>query len=72
MVIGDAIARRNALVEFVKAVMVDKTDYGVIPGTDKPTLLKPGAEKLNTLFGLSSRFTIIEKETDWTGKDHGG
>ncbi len=72
MVIGDAIARRNALVEFVKAVMVDKTDYGVIPGTDKPTLLKPGAEKLNTLFGLSSRFTIIEKETDWTGKEHGG
>ena len=21
-------------------------DYGIIPGTDKPTLLKPGAEKI--------------------------
>ena len=72
MSIQAAIERRNAVVDFVRQVMVRDTDFGVIPGTDKPTLLKPGAEKLNTLFGLSSRFIIVEKETDWTGAAHDG
>lgn len=72
MEIADAIARRNAITQFVKSVMVEGTDFGVIPGTDKPTLLKAGAEKLNTLFGLSSHFQITEKETDWSGANHGG
>jgi len=72
MEIADAIARRNAITQFVKTVMVEGTDFGVIPGTDKPTLLKAGAEKLNTLFGLSSHFQITEKETDWSGVNHNG
>jgi hypothetical protein len=72
MDIANAIARRNAITDFVKTVMVVGTDYGTIPGTDKPTLLKAGAEKLNTLFGLSSHFIVAEKETDWTGVNHNG
>ena len=52
--------------------MREGVDYGVIPGTDKPTLLKPGAEKLCTLFGLTSRFEIIRSAEDWTGADHNG
>ena len=28
--------------------------------------MKPGAEKLTTLFGLSPRFEAIERTTDWT------
>jgi hypothetical protein len=47
-------------------------DYGVIPGTKKPTLLQPGADKLNNLFGLIPTFEVIEKELDWTGATHGG
>lgn len=39
-------------------------DYGVIPGTPKPSLFKPGAEKLTRLFGLGSRFTLIDKTLD--------
>lgn len=70
--IGDVIARRNLMVEFVKAAMKQNTDFGVIPGTNKPTLLKPGAEKLCTLFGFSPHFTIVESEKDWTGAQHGG
>lgn len=35
-------------------------DYGVIPGTKKPTLLKPGAEKLCNVYGLVPTY---EKET---------
>ena len=69
-----AIERRNMIVEAMRLdVMVKDKDFGTIPGTDKPTLLKPGAEKLCTLFGLSvEKPEIIEKEQDWTGKDHGG
>lgn len=67
-----AMMRRQAIIDFTRAVMVKDVDYGTIPGTgDKPTLKKPGAEKLTSLFGLSPRFDIVEKETDWTGRDHG-
>jgi hypothetical protein len=31
-------------------------DYGVIPGTNKPTLLKPGAEKICQAYGLVPSF----------------
>jgi hypothetical protein len=70
--IEEAIVRFNMLVEFVKTVMRKDIDFGVIPGTVKPTLLKPGAEKLCTLFGLTSRFQLLEKVEDWIGRDHNG
>jgi len=40
-------------------------DYGVLPGTPKPTLLKPGAEKIIMLLGLRSEFEIIDSTRDW-------
>lgn len=73
MEIKQAVERRNAMVQFVKQIMVKDTDYGVIPGTgDKPTLLKAGAEKLNTFFGLAPHFELVSSVEDWTGKDHDG
>lgn len=66
----DAIDRYNAIVDFVKDTMKEDLDFGTIPGTNKPTLYKPGAEKLGTLFGLTSRFEIIEEVEDWTGSEH--
>lgn len=51
-----------ALIQRVmKEVMKEGEHYGVIPGTDKPTLLKPGAEKLALTFRLDPRYDIIEK-----------
>lgn len=71
--IQDAVARRKAIVDFTAACMVEGTDYGTIPGTnDKKVLLKAGAEKLLTLFGLCPRFSIVEKIEDWTGANHAG
>jgi LAGLIDADG-like domain len=70
--IQQAVQRFNAVVEFVRTVMREGVDYGIIPGTDKHTLLKPGAEKLCTLFGLTSRFEIIRSVEDWTGEGHNG
>jgi hypothetical protein len=66
-----AQSRRQQLVDFVRAIMVRDVDYGVIPGTEKPVLLKPGAEKLATFFGLSKRFLLLQAEEDWTGSKFG-
>lgn len=40
-------------------------DFGVIPGTGKPTLLKPGAEKIQMLFGVTSEYEEIERIQDY-------
>jgi hypothetical protein len=40
-------------------------DFGVIPGTPKPTLLKPGAEKILMLMGLTSEYELIERVQDY-------
>ena len=70
MTIDLAVERYHALNEFVGRLMRKDTDFGQIPGTDKLTLLKPGAEKLTTFFGLSTRFQLIERVEDWSGRDH--
>lgn len=57
------------LQEYRRAVLVDGPDYGVIPGTEKPTLLKPGAEKLLLAAGLG--FTIL-KVDDEDSRTHQG
>jgi hypothetical protein len=73
MELAAAVERRKQLVAFTQKLMVQGRDYGVIPGTtDKPTLLKPGAEKLLNYFGLTTQFQIIDKEQDWTGDHHNG
>lgn len=49
---------------FFRDVMVQGEDYGVIPGTDKPTLLKPGAEKLCEFYGYSIHVSTEREEKD--------
>ncbi|HML21846.1 MAG TPA: hypothetical protein PKD09_09370 [Aggregatilinea sp.] len=60
------------MVKFKDSVLREGIDYGVIPGTDKKSLLQPGAQKMAILFGLHARFYVVEKVEDWTGADHGG
>jgi len=58
---------------FVKQNLRDGVDFQVIPGTGtKPSLVKPGAEKLCALFGLSARFAVADITEDWTGAGHNG
>jgi hypothetical protein len=40
-------------------------DIGIIPGTEKPSLLKPGAEKIVMMMGLSSCYEIMDKVEDY-------
>lgn len=73
MSINQAVERYGAMTDFVGKILREGIDFGVIPGTGtKPTLLKPGAEKLTTFFGLIVRFETLEKVLDWTGENHGG
>lgn len=72
MNIETALARRDAVVTFVKRIMTPDVDFGVIPGTAKPTLLKPGAEKLCSFFGLEPQYITAAEEADWTGEAHHG
>lgn len=65
--VPQAIQRFNTLVEFVQNVMREGVDYGKVPNTDKNTLMKAGAEKLTTLFGLTVRFQVVEQNQDWAG-----
>jgi len=61
--IENTLAQVAAVREIQKRMLVDKSDYGTIPGCgDKPTLLKPGAEKLLAHFQLSVGNIDIEKD----------
>ena len=53
MDIEQAVARRDVLVQAMKSLMKEGVDYGTIPGSTKPALLQPGADKLGNLFGLT-------------------
>lgn len=47
-------AGRERVRRIQETLMVKDTDYGVIPGTPKPTLLKAGAEKLCDFYHLAA------------------
>lgn len=72
MTIEEARERHQAMRAYVNSLMHEGEDFGKIPGTDKNTLLKPGAEKLCTLFGLTKHFELVRSVEDWTGEAHGG
>ena len=55
----------RAFQAIVKKEMIEKHDYGTIPGTSKPTLLKPGAEKMVKLMKLADTYETDEAEEDW-------
>jgi hypothetical protein len=58
----EAINRFQGLVH---QFMVEGQDYGVIPGTSKPSLLKPGAEKITKLLSLADSYELVDRIEDW-------
>jgi hypothetical protein len=49
----------------IQKTLKQNHDFGIIPGTPKPTLLKPGAEKILMLLGITSEYDILEKVEDY-------
>jgi len=48
----------------IRSVLKNDLDYGTVPGTNKPTLYKAGAEKLCALLGLSPEYEILEQQVE--------
>jgi len=53
----------NLIQQVLKSVFVKDVHYGTIPGTPKPTLYKPGAEKIMVLFRLNGKPHIKDLST---------
>lgn len=63
MTVDEMTAQVRLIQSVMKDVMHDKEHYGTIPGCgDKPTLLKPGAEKLMFTFRFAPRIEVTEKD----------
>ncbi len=61
----EAKKRIDTLKKFVDEMMIPGVDYGIVPGVNKPTLIKPGAEKLCDAYGFSRRIDITNRLEDW-------
>lgn len=55
---GEIRAHVNRVQEVMKAVMQKETHYGVVPGSKKPSLYKPGAEVLCVTFRVAPSYKI--------------
>lgn len=62
---AEATRRLLELQAFVKDAMVAGVDFGVIPGTQKPTLYQPGAQKLAEIYGFAHDFEDAVTVEDW-------
>lgn len=54
----------DSFVKFTKEILHEDLDFGKIPGVNKPSLLKPGAEKLRFVYGLSVETDMTDKVID--------
>ncbi|MDP3703892.1 MAG: hypothetical protein Q8R78_05850 [Candidatus Omnitrophota bacterium] len=59
--VEQVIARINKVHEVMKRAMQEGHHYGVIPGTPKPSLWKPGAELLCVMFRLDPQYVAQER-----------
>lgn len=61
--------QKQRLKEFIESQLIDGVDFGMIPKSRKPSLFKPGAEKLARLFQLGIRVVDkwheINRENKW-------
>lgn len=66
---AQAVEANNRINAVITAVLKEGHDYAVIPGTKKPSLLRPGAEALQRFFGLGCLFSELKTdEIDLDGK----
>jgi hypothetical protein len=64
--IHETMKKISQMQALVQNTLKKDHDYGVIPGTKKPTLLKPGAEKICMLFGLTPQYEFLQVIEDYT------
>lgn len=57
-------AGRERIAIIQREIMTEGTDYGTVPGTKKPTLLKPGSETLAKMNGVVPTFDFVKTMGD--------
>lgn len=64
--VASAKARKDIVVAMQQAqILRAGVDFGIVPGSAKPSLLKPGAERLCAALGLDPRFETLTAIEDW-------
>lgn len=64
-----SVSQRIAEIEdfqaLVRSQLIEGKDFGIIPGTQSPTLFKPGAEKIIRLVNCADSYEIMDQVRDW-------
>jgi len=64
MAVADIITHVALVQEVMRAVMKEGVHFGIIPGTDKPTLYKAGAEVLCMAFRVADSYAVEDLSAD--------
>jgi hypothetical protein len=54
LTVAEMVSQVSIIQQMLQTVMKPQVHYGTIPGTQSPTLLKPGAEKIMATFRLAA------------------
>jgi hypothetical protein len=65
--VEEVVAQKEKIVQIMQAVMTEGVHYGLIPGVNKPSLFKPGAEAINVALRLAPHY---ESEKIWHDDGH--
>lgn len=60
-----ALQRYQVVNDLIKEILVPGVDFGKVPGSDRDTLLKPGAEKICTFFGFVPKYEYELVTEEW-------
>lgn len=63
--IANTMQKIGQMQAIVQKTLKNGQDYGEVPGTNKPTLLKPGGEKICMLFGLNPEYEFLQTTEDY-------
>jgi hypothetical protein len=65
--VEEIVAQKDKIKQIMEAVMTEGVHYGRIPGVDKPSLFKPGAEAIDVALRLAPHY---ESEKIWHDDGH--
>lgn len=62
--VAELLQVQQEIGDVITQLLKDGTDYGKIPGVDKPSLFKAGAERTTLAFGCVPTYSILTSEID--------
>jgi len=66
--VAETVMKVRTLQSTLKGILTENHDYGKIPGCgEKPTLLKPGAEKILMAMGITASYELVEHTENFDG-----